>query len=100
MLCVCVRDVEDEEENVKKFETEHTQVEKTKYCYLWYWVIVSLFCIGVITMSVLTILRYVHSRSHESHHQYIQIVPRYANAVHVSMKFFDVQKCMLVTCFN
>ncbi|KAH7566284.1 hypothetical protein ACOSP7_022703 [Xanthoceras sorbifolium] len=97
--CCCAQSMEDDEENVKNVKAKHADddydddASKIK-CSLWYWLLVILFALGVVTMTALTISRYVDflKRGRGSPHHPQQVVQKYANALQTALQFFDVQK--------
>ncbi|KAJ0040829.1 hypothetical protein Pint_27541 [Pistacia integerrima] len=65
---------------------------KSKGGWLW-WVPVLVFAAIVLTMSVLTILKFVHHLKRSlSPHRPQKVIQKYADALEIAMQFFDVQK--------
>lgn len=95
MIACCGDSVEDEENGKKMEADQDTNKDHTKRSKLgWFWsLLLLIFGAVVITMSVLTILKYfdyLKKGRGPRHHQ--EIVENYANALGISMQFFDVQK--------
>lgn len=96
-MMACCGDSMEDEENGKKMEADQdTNKDHAKRSKLgWFWsLLLLIFGAVVITMSVLTILKYFdYLKKGRGPHHHQEIVENYANALGISMQFFDVQKC-------
>lgn len=82
----------EDKENGEKNGGKYTEGRrKAKGGWLW-WLPVLVFAAIVVTMSVLTILKFVHHLK-RSPHRPQKVIQKYADALEIAMQFFDVQKC-------
>lgn len=80
-------------ENGKKIGAGCTEDKRKSKGWLW-WLPVLVFAAVVITMSVLTILKFVDQlKRSPSTHRPQKVIKKYADALEIAMQFFDVQKC-------
>ncbi|XP_044469618.1 endoglucanase 2-like isoform X2 [Mangifera indica] len=79
-------------ENGKKIGAGCTEDKRKSKGWLW-WLPVLVFAAVVITMSVLTILKFVDQlKRSPSTHRPQKVIKKYADALEIAMQFFDVQK--------